>query len=67
LAAILDCRFGGPHEYAGKTVELPYIGTNNRDLNYFDLEQAVNINRCVELIMALFVACMNAIFFFLWN
>ena len=30
LAAILDCRFGGPHNYFGEEVVKPYIGENDR-------------------------------------
>ncbi len=51
LAGILDCRFGGPHDYFGKLVDKPYIGTNNRVLSFSDLQMAVKINRRVEYMM----------------
>ena len=44
LAAILDCRFGGTHDYFGQPVEKPYIGTNDRLLTSADMERAVRIN-----------------------
>lgn len=44
LAAILDCRFGGPNVYFGKTVEKPYIGTNARELTYDDFAKAIQVN-----------------------
>lgn len=55
LAGILDCRFGGTHDYFGQSVYKPYIGDNPRDLSYEDMQQAVRINRRVE-ILALGVA-----------
>lgn len=53
LAAILNCRFGGPHDYFGELVEKPYIGHNERAFTYQDMELAVKINRRVELVMGL--------------
>jgi cobalamin biosynthesis protein CobD len=44
LAAILDCRFGGPNVYFGKTVEKPYIGTTARELTYDDFAKAIQVN-----------------------
>lgn len=38
LAGILDCRFGGPHDYFGECVDKPYIGTTERDLGNADME-----------------------------
>lgn len=48
LAGILDCRFGGPHNYFGEEVWKPYIGKNARPLTARDVRQAVRINRRVE-------------------
>ncbi len=48
LAGILDCSFGGAHDYFGERVEKPYIGTRTRDLTAGDMERAVEINRRVE-------------------
>lgn len=50
LAGILNCRFGGPHDYFGETVDKPYIGTNDRDLTYADMLRAVKVNRIAELL-----------------
>ena len=48
LAGILNCRFGGPHDYFGKTVDKPYIGTNERTLSSKDMEHAIKIARLTE-------------------
>lgn len=50
LAGILNCRFGGTHDYFGKTVYKPYIGTNDRELTYADMQKAVRVNRIAEII-----------------
>ena len=55
LAAILDCRFGGPHYYFGELFDKPYIGTNDRELTTDDMYRAVRINRCAEIIMVILV------------
>lgn len=62
LAAILDCRFGGTHDYFGKPVEKPYIGTNERPLTTEDMRIAVRVNSQVELVMGLIVALCAGIF-----
>jgi cobalamin biosynthesis protein CobD len=61
LAAILDCRFGGPHYYFGELFDKPYIGTNDRELTTDDMYRAVRINRCTEVIMVILV---TALFWF---
>ena len=53
LAAILDCRFGGPHYYFGELFDKPYIGTNDRLLTTADMKTAVRINRIAEVLMVL--------------
>lgn len=53
LAAILDCRFGGPHHYFGQLMEKPYIGDTERPLTTADMKKAVRINRTAELMMLL--------------
>ena len=55
LAAILDCRFGGTHNYFGKPVVKPYIGTNDRVVTMLDLQTAVQVNRRTELLVGLMV------------
>ena len=56
LAAILDCRFGGPHDYFGEEVWKPYIGENDRLLTSADMEQATLVNRLAEMVMVLAVS-----------
>lgn len=51
LAGILDCRFGGTHDYFGESVYKPYIGKNHRDFTYSDVVKAITVNREVEVLM----------------
>ena len=51
LALILDCRFGGTHIYHGQSIDKPYIGTNTRSVDIYDMRQAIHINQGVGLIM----------------
>ena len=60
LAAILDCRFGGPHNYFGEEVWKPYIGENDRPLTTADMQRAVRVNRTAEIVMVLL--CMTPSF-----
>ena len=53
LAAILDCRFGGPHYYFGELFDKPHIGTNDRTLTTEDMKTAVRVNRTAEVLMVL--------------
>ena len=62
LAAILDCRFGGPHIYFGELFDKPYIGTNDRDLTTADMKKAVRINRLSEVLMVAITFALS----FLW-
>lgn len=55
LAAILDCRFGGTHDYFGEPVEKPYIGTNARPLTTKDMQIAIQVNSNTELVMGILV------------
>jgi adenosylcobinamide-phosphate synthase len=61
LAAILDCRFGGPHTYFGEYFEKPYIGTNERPLTTDDMRRACAVNRRVEVVMVLLVVLIRYI------
>lgn len=56
LVGILNCRFGGPHDYFGETVYKPFIGDNPRSLSSRDMRVAIRINRLSELLMLLFMA-----------
>jgi len=55
LAAILDCQFGGTHDYFGKAVEKPYIGDNPRPLTTKDMEIAIQVNSNTELVMGFII------------
>lgn len=61
LAAILDCQFGGTHDYFGQPVEKPYIGTNARNFTAEDMWLAVRINSQAELVMGIGVSLISAI------
>ena len=60
LAGILNCRFGGPHNYFGKTVDKPFIGTNERALTSNDMEQAIKNARYTEYLVV--IVCIVTIF-----
>lgn len=53
LAGILDCRFGGTHNYFGVPVYKPYIGSTARDFTYADMLKATAINRRSQLLIVL--------------
>ena len=61
LAGILNCRFGGPHDYFGEEVWKPYIGQNDRPLTTQDMEQAVRINRRAEVCMLLLIVFIQVV------
>ncbi|MDE6808943.1 MAG: adenosylcobinamide-phosphate synthase CbiB [Muribaculaceae bacterium] len=56
MAGILDCRFGGPHNYFGETVDKPFIGVTQRDFSTADVIKAININRRAELMAIVLTA-----------
>lgn len=63
LAGILDCRFGGPHDYFGQTVDKPFIGEHDREITHEDLDVAIRINRRSEvMILGLAIAIRLTIF-----
>ena len=53
LAGILDCRFGGPHDYFGESVDKPFIGEHHRDFTSIDATKAISINRRTEILAIL--------------
>ena len=55
LAGVLDCRFGGPHDYFGESFYKPYIGDNPRPLTTADMHTAITLNRRAEAAMMLLV------------
>ncbi|MCM1520514.1 MAG: adenosylcobinamide-phosphate synthase CbiB [Lachnoclostridium sp.] len=56
LAAILDCRFGGPHDYFGQEVYKPFIGDNPREISDHDLAISLNISRRSEVLAVILTA-----------
>ena len=61
VAAILNCRFGGPHHYFGQLFDKPYIGNCDRPRGNSDMIKAVRINRRAEVAMVLLVAASIAV------
>ena len=55
LAGILNCKFGGTHNYFGQSVYKPYIGYNERELTYKDMLTATSVNRRVEIVTVLLI------------
>lgn len=51
LAGILNCRFGGSHNYFGEVVHKPFIGNNDRLVHTVDMRGAVDINKRAEMMM----------------
>lgn len=54
LAGILNCRFGGTHDYFGQSVYKPYIGENDRQLTAADCILSNKISLRTEVICILF-------------
>ncbi len=50
LAAILNCRFGGPNYYHGKQVDKPYIGTHDRHIAQHEITTVARINHKVTFV-----------------
>lgn len=53
LAGILNCRFGGTHDYFGKAVYKPYIGDNARQLTSNDMKKSISVCFWAEVVMLL--------------
>lgn len=51
MAGLLDCRFGGEHDYFGQKVYKPYIGCNDRPITTDDAQRGIAVNRHVEIAM----------------
>lgn len=50
LASILDCRFGGPHNYFGQEFYKPYIGSNPRPLTLHDMHTSLRLCFIAEVL-----------------
>jgi len=59
LAGILDCRFGGTHDYFGKPVEKPYIGTNDREITFKDMTRSISICENTELLIGITITVIS--------
>ncbi len=62
LAGILDCRFGGTHQYFGQSFYKPHIGTNPRPFTTADMHTAILINRLSETLMIILTATLTTLF-----
>lgn len=51
LASLLDCRFGGPHDYFGELFYKPYIGSNPRQLTTRDMHLSIRWAFLAEIMM----------------
>lgn len=51
LASVLDCRFGGSHNYFGENFYKPHIGTNPRELTTEDMKLSIKLMLISECIM----------------
>ncbi len=55
LAAILDCKFGGPNYYHGQLVNKPYIGTSDRAIEDHEMKIVARINQKVTFAFVLLI------------
>ncbi len=53
LAAVLDCQFGGGHNYFGEYFHKPYIGHNPHPLTTADMRKSIDISLWVEKLLIL--------------
>lgn len=56
LSALLDCRFGGPHDYFGELFYKPYIGTNPRPLTFSDMRFSIRTCLFAEVVTIVVIA-----------
>ncbi len=57
LASILNCRFGGSHNYFGENFYKPYIGENPKELTTQDMRISIRVCFVAEC-MALVLVCL---------
>lgn len=53
MASLLNCRFGGPHNYFGKEVYKPYIGINERLVDTKDCKKSIHFAQRAEFLSIL--------------
>lgn len=56
LAGILNCRFGGPHNYFGKEVWKPWIGYKEKKLDNDDLTISIKVCRRTIMLFVILTA-----------
>lgn len=56
LSALLDCRFGGPHDYFCELFYKPYIGTNPRKLTFSDMQFSNRICLVAETLSVIVIS-----------
>ncbi|MBQ1634502.1 MAG: cobalamin biosynthesis protein CobD [Bacteroidaceae bacterium] len=56
LAGILDCQFGGSHNYFGKVFYKPHIGTNPRNLITEDMQLSIHLVWIAEILAVLIIS-----------
>lgn len=56
LAGILNCRFGGAHDYDGNMVEKPYIGEQDRKIENTEIKRIAYINHAVCLLTVVIIS-----------
>lgn len=61
LASVLNCRFGGTHDYFGTAFYKPYIGTNDRELCANDMRLSLRLCLVAETLMILMMLAMTAL------
>ena len=61
LAGILNCRFGGPHDYFGERFDKPFIGENDRELTTADMRKAIRVNRMAEVLAMMLVMAVGIV------
>lgn len=62
LAGILNCQFGGTHVYFGETIEKPFIGDHDRELNTRDMQMACRVNQWAEVVMIIITVLCSYLF-----
>ncbi|RUT79784.1 adenosylcobinamide-phosphate synthase CbiB [Ancylomarina longa] len=62
LAGILNCRFGGTHNYGGKSVYKPYIGAVDRIIENREISRVAYINHAVCFLFILIIIVILLLF-----
>lgn len=57
LASVLDCQFGGTHNYFGVSFYKPHIGTNPRQLHTPDMQRSLQVCFLAEILAVAILSC----------